>query len=31
MNTTLTQAIRIKVLKESRKPEEQYEQDAYLN
>jgi hypothetical protein len=31
MNTTLTQAIRIEVLKESRKPEEQYEQDAYLN
>jgi hypothetical protein len=32
MNTTLTQEVtRLKYSKESRKPEEQYEQDAYLN
>ena len=31
-NTTLTQELQgLKYPKESRKPEEQYEQDAYLN
>ena len=31
-NTTLTQELQgLKYSKESRKPEEQYEQDAYLN
>jgi hypothetical protein len=32
MNTTLTQELQgLKYSKESHKPEEQYEQDAYLN
>jgi hypothetical protein len=32
MNTTLTQELKgLKYSKESRKPKEQYEQEAYLN